>query len=137
MNPERARKLYLLQLISIEQEDARGKDCFVCQNVPSYSATKLLNARKFYSSELLFVWQYSRDDRKILLANHRINRQKEFNDVSDTSFIDRSVEFSRAAIPEILKIRYLKWQSKKHDKIKRSTQTPVFKNSRLITNLIL
>lgn len=83
------------------------------------------------------MWQYSRDDRKILLANHRINRQKEFNDVSDTSFIDRSVEFSRAAIPEILKIRYLKWQSKKHDKIKRSTQTPVFKNSRLITNLIL
>lgn len=83
------------------------------------------------------MWQYFRDNRKILFANYRINRLKEFNDVSDISFIDRLVEFSRVAIPEILKIRYLKWQSKKHDKIKRSTQTPVFKNSCLINNLIL
>lgn len=83
------------------------------------------------------MWQNSTDNRKILFANYRINRQKEFNDVSDISSIDRLVEFSRIAILEILKIRYLKWQSKKHDKIKRSAQAPVFKNSCLIINLIL
>lgn len=83
------------------------------------------------------MWQNSRGNRKILFANYRINRQKEFNDISDISLIDRLIEFSRIAILEILKVRYLKWQSKKHDKIKKSTQTPVFKNSCLITNLIL